>query len=321
MLDPNDQILIDTNFDGIFESGITNFSNFEIRFRVSGENLDSADSTFKFYIHLTNFFELIHYNSNNENSNSAIFNVTATCVPIDSDGDGIVDARDYDSDNDGILDLIEAAGNNYNPILNIDTNGDGYDDVFGDNFTPLDFDNDGVLDYLDLDSDNDGIYDLHESGALEFVNDNDLNGTIDDVEAGNNGLSNSIETEIDSSVLIFTILNSNNDDFNNYINLDSDSDGCLDVIEAGFTDQNEDGLLGDEPVTTDIITGVVSSGADGYTLPINDDFTINAPITIDTQPQSEIIVCEDGTLQIVIESEQLIVICGSHQLMVSTGIF
>ena len=34
LLDPDDQILIDTNFDGIFESGITNFSNFEIRFRV-----------------------------------------------------------------------------------------------------------------------------------------------------------------------------------------------------------------------------------------------------------------------------------------------
>ena len=40
--DPYDQILIDSNFDGIFESGITNFSNFEIRFRVNGENLDSA---------------------------------------------------------------------------------------------------------------------------------------------------------------------------------------------------------------------------------------------------------------------------------------
>ena len=58
LLDPDDQILIDTNFDGIFESGITNFSNFEIRFRVSGENLDRANSTFKFYTHLTSFFEL-----------------------------------------------------------------------------------------------------------------------------------------------------------------------------------------------------------------------------------------------------------------------
>ena len=305
LLDPDDQILIDTNFDGIFESGITNFSNFEIRFRVNGENLDSADSTFKFYTHLTSFFELTHYNSNNESSNSAIFNVTATCVPIDSDGDGIVDARDYDSDNDGILDLIEAAGNNYNPILNIDTNGDGYDDVFGDNFTPLDFDNDGVLDYLDLDSDNDGIYDLHESGALEFVNDNDSNGTIDDIIVGNNGLSDSVENNTDSGILTFSIGNSNEDDFFNYISLDSDSDGCLDVTEAGYTDQNNDGILGDETITIDNTTGIVTSGIDGYTLPINDDFTINAPITIDTQPEAEIIVCEDGSVQIIIESETI----------------
>ncbi|NDB78876.1 gliding motility protein, partial [archaeon] len=305
LLDPDDQILIDTNFDGIFESGITIFSNFEIRFRVNGENLDSTDSTFKFYTHLTNFFELIHYNSNIENSNSSIFNVTATCVPIDSDGDGIVDARDYDSDNDGVLDLIEAAGNNYNPILNIDTNGDGYDDIFGNNFTPLDFDNDGILDYLDLDSDNDGIYDLHESGALEFVNDNDLNGTIDDIVVGNNGLSDSVENNTDSGFLIFSIVDSNEDDFFNYISLDSDSDGCLDVTEAGYTDQNNDGILGDESITTNNTTGIVTSGIDGYTFPINDDFTINAPITIDTQPEAEIIVCEDGTLQIVIESNTI----------------
>ena len=302
LLDPDDQILIDSNFDGIFESGITNFSNFEIRFRVNGENLDSADATFKFYTHLTNFFELSHYNSNTENSNTAIFNVTATCVPIDSDGDGIVDARDYDSDNDGILDIVEASGNNFNPLLNIDSNGDGYDDVFGENFTPLDFDNDGILDYLDLDSDNDGIYDLHESGALVFVTDDDLDGTIDEIEVGNNGLSNSIENSIDSGVLNFVILNSNDDSFFNYINLDSDSDGCLDVIEAGYTDSNNDGILGDNPISTDELSGLITSGTDGYTLPINDDFTINAPISIDTQPESEITVCEDGTLQIVIES-------------------
>ena len=47
------------------------------------------------------------------------------------------------------------------------------------------------------------------------------------------------------------------------------------------------------------------SGVDGYTLPINSDFTINAPITIDTQPESEIIVCEEGSLQISIESETI----------------
>ena len=57
--------------------------------------------------------------------------------------------------------------------------------------------------------------------------------------------------------------------------MDRDSDGCLDVVEAGYTDNNDDGLLGDEPITTDVITGFVTSGTDGYTLPINDDFTIN----------------------------------------------
>ena len=91
------------------------------------------------------------------------------------------------------------------------------------------------------------------------------------------------------------MLDSNDDGFYNYINLDSDSDGCLDVIEAGYTDQNDDGLLGDDPISTydsnGDNTGIVTSGIDGYTLPINNDFTINAPITIDIQPESEITVC------------------------------
>ena len=83
----------------------------------------------------------------------------------------------------------------------------------------------------------------------------------------------------------------------------------MDVIEAGYTDQNDDGLLGDDPISTYDTngdnTGIVTSGIDGYTLPINNDFIINAAITIDIQPESEIIVCEDGTMQIIIESETI----------------
>ena len=79
---------------------------------------------------------MTHYNSS-ESPNNAIFNVMATCVPVDSDGDGIVDARDYDSDNDSILDIIEASGSNYIPISNIDINQNGYDDIFESNFVPL----------------------------------------------------------------------------------------------------------------------------------------------------------------------------------------
>ena len=154
LLDPDDQILIDTNFDGIFEGGITNFSNFEIRFKINGTTLESADATFKFHTHLTDFFEMVHYNSSNT-VNKAVFNVTATCVPIDSDGDSIVDSEDSDSDNDGILDIIEAYGSNYQPLSNVDSNADGYDDIFSFESTPIDSDGDEVLDYLDK----------HETGA------------------------------------------------------------------------------------------------------------------------------------------------------------
>ena len=38
LLDPNDELRIDSNFDGIFESGITEISNFNIRFKANDEN-------------------------------------------------------------------------------------------------------------------------------------------------------------------------------------------------------------------------------------------------------------------------------------------
>ena len=84
--------------------------------------------------------------------------------------------------------------------------------------------------------------------------------------------------------------------------MDSDSDGCYDVVEAGYTDQNDDGILGDNPISTDPVTGLITSGIDGYTLPINDDYIIGAPIVIDVQPETEYIVCENGSVQITIQS-------------------
>ncbi len=41
VLNPDNQLLIDTNYDGIYESGVTQFSSFEIRFRLNG-NVPSA---------------------------------------------------------------------------------------------------------------------------------------------------------------------------------------------------------------------------------------------------------------------------------------
>ena len=50
--------------------------------------------------------------------------------------------------------------------------------------------------------------------------------------------------------------------------MDSDNDGCNDVKEAGYTDANFDGLLGNVSVTV-TSSGTVSSGVDGYTTPIS----------------------------------------------------
>ncbi len=63
------------------------------------------------------------------------------------------------------------------------------------------------------------------------------------------------------------------DGIENYLDLDADGDGCNDVLEAGFTDDDGDGVLGNSPVVVDA-NGVVISAVDGYTTPA--DITGNA---------------------------------------------
>ncbi len=59
-------------------------------------------------------------------------------------------------------------------------------------------------------------------------------------------------------------LDTDNDGIPNRLDLDSDGDGCNDVSEAGFTDDNDDGRLGPALLTVDS-QGLVTSGIDGYT--------------------------------------------------------
>lgn len=219
--------------------------------------------------------------------NKSTFKFYATCVPKDSDNDGIADQYDYDSDNDGILDVIESQGSAFAALSNTDTNEDGIDDIFGATFTIADSDNDGIPDYLDLDSDNDGIYDLAEAG--HNAPDANFNGAIDGTNFGTNGVANGIQPASNSGVLNFTLANTDSDSTTNYLDLDSDGDGCNDVIEAGFTDTNFDGLLGSTAPPTVNSNGMVTSGV-GYTAP-NSNYTTAAPIVITTQPQ-DVITCE-----------------------------
>ena len=77
-----------------------------------------------------------------------------------------------------------------------------------------------------MDTNGDGRIDSNDTG---FV-DTNSNGAHDLVES-----RTPTDTDSDTTIDMF--------------DLDSDNDGCNDVKEAGYTDGDDDGLLGDSPVT------------------------------------------------------------------------
>ena len=146
----------------------------------------------------------------------------------------------HDADNDGTLNYQDAdfCTLNANGVCNI-----------------LDTDGDGIINSLDLDADNDGIPDLVEVGGIDTNGDGlidypspndptsmiDLDGdgladTYDDTDTagGTSGWTNGI---------VVGSLDSDNDGFSNYLDLDADNDGIPDIVEAGGVDSNGDGLV------------------------------------------------------------------------------
>ncbi|MGK0413451.1 MAG: hypothetical protein ACJA1B_001654, partial [Polaribacter sp.] len=91
----------------------------------------------------------------------------------------------------------------------------------------LDFDNDGIANIIDEDDDNDGILDNTEGNGL---------------------------------------LDTDKDGYPDSLDLDSDGDECFDVVEAGFEDPNNDGILGDVPNEVNA-RGLIINEATGYTEP------------------------------------------------------
>ncbi len=131
----------------------------------------------------------------------------------------------------------------------------------------LDTDDDGIADYLDLDSDNDGIYDVVEVGG------DDLNadGRHDDDDNNvNNTLTNGVPSTAGSGAGITpTETTAGIPDF---INLDSDGDGCSDANEAynsSTADGGDTGVFGVDPAIVDPITGIVTAAT--YTTPADSD--------------------------------------------------
>lgn len=166
----------------------------------------------------------------------------------DFDRDGTPNFLDLDSDGDGITDLTEALGvySTTGVVSGTDTDGDGVRaEVFGssaattaDNIngfgakgiTLLDSDNDGRPNTYDIDSDNDGITDNAESQAtcsnkLPSGNDCDGDGVDDSYDAG--GCSSCLRTS--GGVTPF---DKDADGTPDYLDLDTDNDGALDIYEG-----------------------------------------------------------------------------------------
>ena len=86
-----------------------------------------------------------------------------------------------------------------------------------------------------------------------------------------------------------------NDGIANHLDPDSDGDGCNDVLEAGFTDDNVDGILADLPTTVDANGQVTGTNmVDGYTAPADNDSSGTADFMEDGAAPS--IVTQPGNL-------------------------
>jgi gliding motility-associated-like protein len=178
-------------------------------------------------------------------------------TPWDTDGDAVPDHDDLDSDNDGINDIREA---DFGYELS-DNDSDGRIDVNATNPVdvnglpsltspivtkkpigyPKDFDGDGIPDWHDLDSDNDGINDVAEAS----IPDPDNDGIIGDgkPKVNPNGIATA-DAKNNPLATTSKPTDTDKDGTPDWHDLDSDNDGIKDVIEAGHSDPDNDGIVG-----------------------------------------------------------------------------
>ena len=151
--DPSGQLLIDSNYDGSYTSGLASLTLNEIRFKFNPS--PSGILPFSFRANQIDGFVFTHELSNN--SSSSIFNgsFSLTHHDIDTDLDGVFDSKDLDSDEDGCSDTLEAGftDSDADDILGVSpVNVNSFGKVLsqGGYLIPLDEDSNGVKDFQEL---------------------------------------------------------------------------------------------------------------------------------------------------------------------------
>jgi len=180
--------------------------------------------------------------------------------PVDTDGDGIINALDLDDDNDGILDTVEG---------NLDTDGDG------------------IINRLDLDTDNDGINDVIEAGGTDTNDNGRADGMIDGdgvPTSANDGL---MPTDLDNdgvadTVSFTTLAGSSGDDtlIGSTLNETFIGNGGVDDISGGFGDDriilNDDNIAELSMVSSDASV----DGGEGDDMLVLDGADITLDLTV-----------------------------------------
>jgi len=222
----------------------------------------------------------------------------------DADGDAVADIYDLDDDNDGILDADESGG--IAPLTDADGDGipvylddddtlltgTGVGDVNGQVEPFFDQDGDNIANHLDLDSDNDGIYDVVEAGGVESATIGQEGRQDDDDDhldnTGTNGLPSTVSpggTPPTNTVTATPL---------DFINTDSDNDGCSDSNEAYLSanaDGGDGGVYNPSNTATEPLNLTDNTiDANGVVIAATYDSGVVAAVT-----DSMIIVsCEDG---------------------------
>ena len=158
LLDPGDELKVDTNQNGVYDSSTVTVTSNEILFTFNSSV--SAANKFSFQADGINEF-IFKHNTENTSGNS-VFNgvLSMKFLPIDTDSDLVYNHLDRDSDADGCYDTVEAGFSDgdsngrlgTNPITvdgmlaaepgRVNNQGEGYT-------TPNDLNTNGVRDFLE----------------------------------------------------------------------------------------------------------------------------------------------------------------------------
>ncbi|MEM6263123.1 MAG: FG-GAP-like repeat-containing protein [Bacteroidota bacterium] len=235
---PNGELSSDTDFDGLADSVDPDLNN-------DGDTHDPGDTGLPLAI-------TGQGNSNGLATSYPAFDNDASGsthpVSVDIDGDGVPNFYDLDSDNDGIPDLVEVGGTDVNADGKVDALSN--DNTFS---TGNDDDKDGFWDSYDPD---DNTTDTDEAEVNQPLIKSVASGS--GPEDGHPALA---DLEGKTALIGGANVDFDGDGIPNYLDLDSDDDGILDVVEGGFGTNAVNGMLAS--------SGASDSNGDGW----NDDAT------------------------------------------------